>query len=129
MNKSRKWIAGSSLVLLAAAVLVPYGHAQRTKTARSPGPSEDFFITSSVDLPKHKLVLKLPTEVTMLMTVTDTTAYLDEKGKPIRFSDLRAGDTVFIRHEKDRDGQEIASRIRKGPMTVEELHRRYLKFP
>jgi uncharacterized protein DUF5666 len=89
---------------------------------------EEFFLISSVDGKKHQIVLKRPTEVTELVRVTDSTVYRDEQGKPLDFKDLRAGDTVYVTLAMQPDGSRIATRIRKGIMTVEELHRRYLKF-
>jgi len=90
--------------------------------------SEEFFIVSSVDAAKSTMVLKRPTEVTLTMRVTEKTLCRNEEGKPIRFTDLRAGDTIFIVSEKDSSGQLVASSIRQGPMTVKELHQRYLRF-
>ena len=84
------------------------------------------FIISSVDLKKNQLVLKRPTEVTVLMVVNDQTACLDEKGKPLHLKDLRAGDTVFVGSRPSPDGGFVATRIRKGYMTLEEVHSRYL---
>ncbi len=93
---------------------------------------EDFFIVSSVDTKKKQLVLKRPTEVTELVLVTGKTLYLDEEGKPLGFSDFRAGDTVYVTSSPDAglsaEGARVATRIRKAPMTLEELHRRYLDF-
>lgn len=83
---------------------------------------DEFFVISSVDTRKNQIVLKRPTEVTELVRVTDKTLYLDAEGRPLRFQDLRAGDTVYVASSAG-----VATRIRKGPMTVEELHRRYLK--
>jgi hypothetical protein len=88
----------------------------------------EFFIISSVDAKKHEIVLKKPTEVTELVRVADKTIYLNEEGKPISFQDLRAGDTVFVTVRSEREGLPVVVRIRKGPMTLEELHRRYLKY-
>jgi hypothetical protein len=88
--------------------------------------SDQFFIIASVDARKQQLVLKRPTEVTELMQITDKTACVDEDGKPIHFADLRAGDTVFVTSARGAGGATVALRIRKGPMTVEELRRRYL---
>ena len=69
----------------------------RAATApRAASSDEQFFIISSVDLKKDQLVLKRPTEVTVLMDVNDKTVVLDEKGKPLHLKDLRAGDTVWI---------------------------------
>jgi hypothetical protein len=87
--------------------------------------SGDFFIVSSVDLGKRQLLLKLPTEVTELMGVDSNTRYVDEQGKPIRLTDLRAGDTVYIASTRGGD-KPLAVSIRKGPMTIEVLHQRYL---
>jgi hypothetical protein len=99
----------------------------RAATApRAASSDEQFFIISSVDLKKDQLVLKRPTEVTVLMDVNDKTVVLDEKGNPLHLKDLRAGDTVFVTSRKDKDDPPVATRIRKGYMTPEEVHRRYL---
>lgn len=73
------------------------------------------------------MVVKRPTEVTLIVRVSGKTRCRNEKGEAIRFTDLRAGDTVFIASVSS-SGQPEASSIRLGPMTVEELHRRYLRF-
>ena len=83
---------------------------------------------SSADAGKSTMVLKRPTEVTLTMRVTEKTRCRNEEGKPIRFTDLRAGDTIFIVSARDSSGQLVASSIRQGPMTVKELHQRYLRF-
>jgi hypothetical protein len=90
-------------------------------------PAEDFFIVSSVDLARGSIVLKKPTEVTLAMRVTEKTGCVDEKGRTIPLSELRAGDTVFIASAPDSSGQLVANRIRLGPMTVKELRLRYLR--
>ena len=90
--------------------------------------SEEFFIVSSVDTGKSVMVLKRPTEVTLTMRVTEKTRCRCENGKPIGFSTLRAGDTIFVASQPDSTGQLVASSVRLGPMTVPELHRRYLRF-
>lgn len=89
--------------------------------------SEEFFIVASVDIGKKQLLLKEPTEITEVLQVNDKTRYTDENGKAIQFADLRAGDTVFIRSSATPAGK-VAISIRKGPMTLEELRRRYLKY-
>ena len=91
-------------------------------------PAEEFFIVSSVDAGKSTLVLKRPTEVTLTMRVTEKTRCRDEEGRPIRFTALRAGDTIFVASERDPAVQPVAAGIRKGPMTVEELRRRSFRF-
>lgn len=88
--------------------------------------SDEFFIVSSVDLSKHQLLLKHPTEVTELMTVNDSTVFVDDEGHRLQFKDLRAGDTVYVTYTTPREGPPVAVRIRRAPMTVEELHKRYL---
>ena len=131
--KSRAASAIWRLLLLAFAVvwstgssLVPLRAAQSDKPPASAKSGEQFFIISSVDSAKKQLLLKEPTEITEVLQVNDKTRYTDRNGKGIQFSDLRAGDTVFIRTGNTPAGK-VAVSIRKGPMTVEELHRRYLK--
>jgi hypothetical protein len=114
------------LVLVTAAALAPMAVSAQTKTRVERAPSDEFFIVSSVDLSKNQLLLKRPTEVTDVMRVDGTTRYLGEDGKPVGLSDLRAGDTVYIR-SKPGTGGSVAIEIRKGPMTVAELRRRYLR--
>ncbi len=69
--------------------------------------------------------LKRCAEVTKVMQVDDSTRYLDKDGKTIKLANSRAGDTVYIVPAQIGEGQ-VARIIREGPMTVEELHRRYL---
>jgi hypothetical protein len=92
----------------------------------APAPAEEFFIVSSVDASKQTMVLKRPTEVTLIMQVTEKTRCRNEQGKPVRFTDLRAGDTVFIASARNGSGQLVAASIRQGIMTLPELRRRYL---
>ncbi|MFY9530861.1 MAG: hypothetical protein WBC04_26705 [Candidatus Acidiferrales bacterium] len=113
------------IVALAVAVSVS-GAAQNENKKNEAG--EQFFILSSINAPKNQLVLQRPTQVTILMLVTDKTSYLDENGKPLRLADLRAGDTVWVT-SSELAGVARALRIRRGPMTVQELHRLYLDFP
>ena len=114
---------------LAAGALLSMAWAL-TASAAGPAPpsAEEFFIVSSVDADKGTIVLKRPTETTLTMRVTDRTRCLGARGEAIRFTDLRAGDTVFIASASAPAGPPAASSIRRGPMTVEELHRRYLRF-
>jgi hypothetical protein len=90
--------------------------------------AEEFFIIASIDQAKSELLLKRPTEVTVLEKVSDKTQYLDDKAKPMQLSQFRAGDTVWVVSSKDQDGPR-AIRIRKGQMTLAELHREYLDYP
>lgn len=90
---------------------------------------DEFFIVSSVDASKSTMIVKRPTEVTLVMHVTPKTRCWNEAGKPIRFTDLRAGDTVFIEFAVDSSNQAVASSVRQGIMTLPELRRRYLRLP
>ena len=114
----------------AAIVLVLAAAAAWAAGAATPAPvsTEEFFIVSSVDSARGLMVLKRPTEVTLTMGFTGMTRCRDEQGKPIRSTDLRAGDTVFVASDRSASGQPVATSIRRGPMTVPELHRRYLRF-
>ncbi len=99
------------------------------KSARSgPSSAEEFFIISSADLAKNRLVLKHPTEVTELMSVNDKTSCINDQGKSFACKNLRAGDTVFVISSGSKSGARMAVRIRVGPMTVEEIHRKYVSF-
>jgi hypothetical protein len=89
--------------------------------------TDEFFIVSSVDPASGTMVLKRPTEVTLTMRVSEKTRFSGEDGKPMRASDLRAGDTVFIAFSRDGSGAVVASTVRQGIMTVPELQRRYLR--
>jgi hypothetical protein len=117
------------VVLLIFATLLICGPplaAQSGKAAANTNGAEEFFIVSSVDIAKRQLLLKQPTEITELLQVNDKTRYTDKNGKAIQFADLRAGDTVYIR-STGTTAAKVAVSIRKGPMTLEELHRHYLK--
>ena len=116
----RFFIFALSLVLTAA---LP-GAAQERKTASG----EEFFIIASIDQSKSQVLLKRASEVTTLAQVTPKTQYFDEKGKAIRLSDLRAGDTVWAVTTGSEDKMTV-TRLRKGPMTVSELHQYYLDYP
>jgi hypothetical protein len=94
--------------------------------AAAAGDREEFFILSSVDAAHGRMVLKRPTEVTVLMLVNGQTAYRNEQEKPLRLSDLRTGDTLFITFRQSVAGVPTALRVRLGPMTPQEM-RRYLK--
>lgn len=115
---------------LVAIALVLAGAAPWVAGAATPAPvsAEEFFIVSSVDSGKGMMVVKRPTEVTLTMGLSEKTRCRDEEGKPIRAIDLRAGDTVFIASDLNASGHPVAASIRRGPMTVSELHRRYLRF-
>jgi hypothetical protein len=123
MNKPlfQRTLLASFVALFVSAALPIWaaGHGAATQTR------DEFFIISSVNLPKHQLVLKLPTEVTMQMTVDSKTAIVGENGQQMNLGELRSGDTVYITYVTGPEG-ENALKIRLGPMTVQELHQRYL---
>lgn len=118
-------LAISVLVGVFSFFIAPLAVAAET---RSPAPpAEEFFIVSSINADKGTMVVKRPTETTLTILVTPKTRCRGEKGEAIQFTDLRAGDTVFIASEPDPSGHPAASSIRRGPMTLEELRRRYLR--
>jgi hypothetical protein len=103
--------------------------AQTKPQPKTAAAGEEFFIISSVDQSKSQLVLKRATEVTQLMKVNDKTQFLDTNNKPIHLSDLQAGDTVWATSSPGQNGALLGTRIRKGSMTIEELHRHFLDYP
>lgn len=117
-----------TLPILAAVLLATWSLPAIPRTAAgSAAPvADDFVIVSSVDVAQKRLVLKRPSEVTVLVRVTGKTTYRSEQNRPLQLEDLRAGDTVFIRVGTGSEA-DAAKTIRKGPMTLEELHRRYFR--
>ena len=110
------------LSLLISFPLAPAGSGQGKKNASG----EEFFIVSAVDQSKSQLLLKRPTEITVLMQVNERSVFLDEAGKTLKLADFRAGDTLWVTSTTIAGGKQAALRIRKGPMTVQELHKLYL---
>jgi hypothetical protein len=88
---------------------------------------EQFFIVASLDLQKSQLLLKYPTEVTLLVKTTDQTKFVDDSGKSMKLSDLRTGDTVWLTSAGTADST-TALKVRKGEMTVADLHHYYLDY-
>ncbi|HXF13852.1 MAG TPA: hypothetical protein VN788_12075 [Verrucomicrobiae bacterium] len=89
---------------------------------------EHFFIIGSVDQSQQQMLLKWPTEVTLLLKVTPDTKFSSEAGKPLKFADFRAGDTVWVSY-KGTGADATAVHVRAGVMTVAELHQYYLDYP
>ena len=112
------------IVLLAGIALVANASAQSKKNSSG----EEFFIVASLDQQKSQLLLKRPSEVTVLLKVGDKTQLADETGKPLKLTDLRAGDTVWVISSGDPSAP-TAVHIRKGQMTLADLHRYYLDYP
>jgi hypothetical protein len=124
MNKRLlpRFFLAVALLAVAATLAAPAAGAARK------GPTheirDEFFIVSEVHLKKHHLVLELPTQITMVMQVTDKTVFTNEQGRRLPLSKIRAGDTVYINYIKNPKGS-TALRIHEGPMTVRLLHERY----
>jgi len=116
--------------LLALLSALPLGMASAASAAPAApiSKSDEFFIVSSIDAAHGRIILKRPTEVTAAVRVTAATQIRDEQGKALRLTDLRAGDTAWIATTRDPAGELTALTIRLGPMTVEELQRRYLSM-
>ena len=125
MRADPRYSVASRAIALGVALLVPTAPAWgQTSVTRTPAPSSgEFFIISSVNPAKQQVLVKQPTEVTLLVHVDARTRYLDRSDKAIALADLRAGDTVYVTLQP---GSDLALEIRKGPMTVAELQRRYL---
>lgn len=113
------------IAMLAVLALASASFAQEKRNSAG----ESFFMISSINQSQAQVLLKAPTELTQLVGVTAQTKYLDERNKPIKLSDLRAGDTVWVVTRAAKGGDIVAASIRKGPMTVEELHKLYLDYP
>ena len=88
---------------------------------------EQFFIIGSVDLVQQQILLKWPTEVTLLLKVTPNTKFVSEGDKPLKLSDFRAGDTVWVTYS-GTGADATAVHVRAGVMTVDDLHKYYLDY-
>lgn len=99
----------------------------KVESPKTTSSGEQFFIIASLDQSKSEILLKRPDEVTELVNTTPKTQYFDENGKPLKLSDLRAGDTAWV--ISSGGANPTAVRVRKGQMTLAELHRYYLDYP
>jgi hypothetical protein len=115
---SRPAIGGNAVIPASAYSTVP--------VKKTPA-GEQFFIVASLDLQQKQLLLKYPTEVTLLVKATDQTKFVDDSGKSMKLSDLRAGDTVWLT-SSGSGTDTTALKVRKGEMTVADLHRYYLDY-
>ena len=88
---------------------------------------EQFFIIGSVDLTQQQILLKWPTEVTLLLKVTPNTKFESESDKPLKLSDFRAGDTVWVTYS-GTGTDATAVHVRAGIMSVDDLHKYYLDY-
>jgi hypothetical protein len=116
MNKLRQFF----FLFVFAALLISFAGAVHAQSASG---SDEFFVVSSVE--KGTLILLRPTEITAIITVTDKTQIVDEQNKPLKLTDLRTGDTIFVNYSSGSGGTMTASHVRKGMMTVAELRKRY----
>ncbi|HVB34835.1 MAG TPA: hypothetical protein VNJ52_10750 [Patescibacteria group bacterium] len=115
----------AALTLLGASLALAIPPAGQSRPLGSQVTRDDFFIVSEVNLGKHQVVMEEPTQITMTMIVNGKTVFMNEQGRAMPVADMRAGDTVFVTYERDTKGVVTALTIREGPMTVQELHRRY----
>jgi hypothetical protein len=104
-----------------------FSSAYSTIPGKKTAAGEQFFIVASIDLQKSQLLLKYPTEVTLLAKTTDQTKFVDDSGNSIKLSDLRTGDTVWLTSAGAADST-MALKVRKGEMSVADLHRYYLDY-
>lgn len=123
---AQRYPAGLMTLMVLFTTLLPMNAA--AATAPHPPPRDEFFIISSVDVSRARLVLKRPTEVTVVMQVPASTAIADEHGAMLHLANLRAGDTIYAVASAGTGGGLVATSIRRGAMTVAELHRRLLRF-
>jgi hypothetical protein len=109
----------------AATTAAPSGSSAASKPTSTT--SDEFFVVSSVEKVnnQYNLVLLRVTETTATMLVTDKTQIVDETGKPLKVTDLRAGDTLFVSYSSGAGGALTATHVRKGIMTLAELRSRY----
>ena len=117
MNKMIRYFLGAAL---AGGILAGVCAAQQKM-------ADEFYLVSSVDRAHNTLVLMHPWQVTQTVTVSDKTQYADDQGKPIKLTDLRAGDTIYATTHTDKTTVTV-DKIRKGVMTVAELRKRYLPY-
>ena len=127
MNKKTILLVSFFAAFLAAAL--PSAALAQARRVSSDIRGEQFYVISSVDMQKHQIVLMHPTQLTVVATVNDQTAYLGEKGEKVGLKDLHAGQTVWAILRKDNGSQISAVRIREGAMTVAQLHKLYLDYP
>ncbi len=130
MNKAFRHLSVVSLLLLPAlalAVSLP-AFAQEIQNPKN-AQGEQFFMISSVDLPKHEIVLMAPTQLTLVVNTTNLSQYVGEKGQKLSEKDLKAGDTVWAIVKAGKGGQTTAVRIREGSMTPADLQKLYLSHP
>jgi hypothetical protein len=121
MNKLRKsfFLAAVAAMVLCSTMMV---RAQGQPTSGK----DEFFVISSIDKTKNTLILLRPTQITATLAVTPKTQFLDDKGKGLKLTDFRTGDTIFVTYSSQADKGLMAENVRKGMMTMAEMRKRYL---
>ena len=130
MNKDFHRLSVFSRILfpvLALVVSIP-AFAQGVQNPKN-AKGEQFFMISSVNLPKHEIVLMAPTQLTLVVTTSSLSQYVGEKGQKLAEKDLKAGDTVWAIIKAGKAGQFTAVKIREGSMTPADLQKLYLSHP
>jgi hypothetical protein len=89
---------------------------------------EQFFIIASIDRQNSQVLLKRPTEVTVLVKLGPDSKYLNDSGKTTTLASFRAGDTVWAKLSGNGPEPTLVQ-MRQGEMTVADLHRYYLDYP
>lgn len=89
---------------------------------------EQFFIVASIDRQNDQLLLKRPTEVTLLVKIGSNAKYFGSGGKPTTLASFRAGDTVWAKLSGNSTEPTLVQ-MREGEMTVADLHKYYLDYP
>ena len=89
---------------------------------------EEFFIIAAIDKQNSQILLKEPTEVTVLVKLAPNTKYFGDNGKATTINSFRAGDTVWAKLSGDAPGATLLQ-MREGEMTVADLHRYFLDYP
>jgi hypothetical protein len=121
MNNLRKSFFAAAIV----AVVLCSTLAVRAQVQATSG-KDEFFVISSIDKAHSSLVLLRPTQITATLAVTSKTQFFDEKGKALKLTDFRTGDTIFVTYSHQPDNTLVAEHVRKGMMTVAEMRKRYL---
>jgi hypothetical protein len=121
MNKLRKsfFLAALAAMVLCSTMMV---RAQGQPTSGK----DEFFVISSIDKAKNTLILLRPTQITATLAVTPKTQFFDDKGKALKLTDFRTGDTIFVTYSSQADKGLVAEHVRKGMMTMLEMRKRYL---
>lgn len=88
---------------------------------------EQFFIVASIDRQNSQLLLKRPTEVTILVKVDPSTKYFADTGKATTLTSFRAGDTVWAKLSGNGPEPTVVQ-MREGEMTIADLHKYYLDY-